>query len=390
MQKIKLLYVEDEKPLHFLFRKILPPEYELHSAMTGSEAMKIVRQHPDIAVVVSDHRMPGMTGVELLEKLYLKYPDIIRILLTAYGDRDIVVGAINQGHILYFLQKPWEEEELLFVLRRAVETYLLTVENRRLTGEAAARNKELEAELKLRRKVEKDLLGKEKKVRMLSRELLLAQEKERQRIGLDLHDNVAQILSSLKFTYESMLEDVAANPENLQSCKMQVVTILQKSISSVREISHNLQPPTLAQFGLPFAVKQYAEEMTERHSLHLEYFASRNSNLDIPYEMAINLYRLAQEAINNSCHHAGARWIQVELRYANGSLALSVVDDGKGFDLKKRMARALFEKRMGLRSMEERVGLLQGTLSIDTAPGKGCVVRVEVPVRGKSTKVKRR
>ena len=67
---IKLLYVEDEEPLHFLFRKTLPPEYELFSAGDGDEALEMVRQHPDIAIVVSDHRMPGMTGVALLEEFY--------------------------------------------------------------------------------------------------------------------------------------------------------------------------------------------------------------------------------------------------------------------------------------------------------------------------------
>ena len=97
-------------------------------------------------------------------------------------------------------------------------------------------------------------------------------------------------------------------------------------------------------------------------------------------DTAINLYRLCQEAINNSCHHGEASWIQIEVRRNEHNLALSVVDNGKGFDLKKRMARALAERRMGLRSMEERVAILHGTLAIDTAPGKGCVVRVEVPL----------
>ncbi|MEJ2691014.1 MAG: response regulator [Deltaproteobacteria bacterium] len=376
------MYVEDEESLHFLFRKALPPEYELLSARDGREALQIVKENPDIAIVVSDHRMPGMSGVELLGRFYRQYPEIIRILLTAYGDRETVVDAINKGHISHFLQKPWDEEELRLTLERAAESHRLNAENRRLAGELAVRNKKLEAELRRRRKVEKDLLEKEKQIRMLSQELLLAQEKERQRIGLDLHDNVAQVLSSLKFICESMLEEVSVKPANLQDCKAKVVDILQQSISAVREVSYNLQPPTLAQFGLPLSLKQYAEEMAKRHQLRLEYVTGKQAKCDIPYEMAINVYRLAQEAINNTCNHAEANWIRVELRCSKGRLLLSVADDGKGFNVKKRLKSALAEKRMGLRSMEERVGLLRGTLSIDSKPGKGCSVRVEAPFRG--------
>ncbi len=380
LNKIKLLYVEDEKNLHFLFGKALPPEYELLSARDGLEALRVAKEQPDIAIVVSDQRMPGMSGVSLLEEFYRRYPEIIRILLTAFGDRETVVGAINRGHIFQYLQKPWEEDELRLTLERAAEIHLLSAENRRLTGELAGRNKKLESELKRRRKVEKELREKEKQVRLLSQELLLAQEKERQRIGLDLHDNVAQVLSSLKFICESMLEEVAANPINLQHCKARVVDILQQSIGAVREVSYNLQPPTLAQFGLPLSLKQYAEEMAERHQLRLEYSVGKKVDLDIPYEMAINLFRLGQEAINNACNHAGATRLLVKLRYAKGRLLLSVADDGKGFAVKKRLKAALAEKRMGLRSMEERVGLLQGTLTIDSKPGQGCTVQVKVPV----------
>ena len=380
--KIKLLYVEDEKTLHFLFQKALPPEYELFFARDGFEALQVVKENPDIAIVVSDHRMPGMSGVALLEEFYRHYPETIRILLTAYGDRETVVDAINRGHIFQFLQKPWEEEELRLTLERASEIHLLSDENQRLTGELAVRNKKLETELKRRRKVEKELREKEKQVRLLSQELLLAQEKERQRIGLDLHDNVAQVLSSLKFICESMLEEVSVKPASLQTCKARVVDMLQQSISAVREVSYNLQPPTLAQFGLPLSLSQYAEEIAKRYQLRLKYFADKEANRDIPYEMAINLYRVAQEAINNTCNHAEAGEIRVELRYAQGRLLLSVADDGKGFNVKKRLKSALAEKRMGLRSMEERVGLLHGSLVIDSKPGQGCTVRVEVPVGG--------
>ena len=142
--------------------------------------------------MVSDHRMPGMTGVELLEKVYRGHPDVIRILLTAYGDRETVIKAVNEGHVFQYLQKPWDENALLMVLARAAENFHLGEENRKLTSQLALKNKNLEAELRRRREAEKDLVEKEKQVRQLTHELLNAQERERQMIGLELHDNVAQ------------------------------------------------------------------------------------------------------------------------------------------------------------------------------------------------------
>jgi len=226
---------------------------------------------------------------------------------------------------------------------------------------------------------EKDLVEKQRQVRQLSHELLNAQERERQRIGLELHDNVAQVLSSFKLICEGMLDDVAKNPQNLSMSKGQVVEMLQRSINVVRGISYDLQPPALAHFGLVDALHQYVREMEQRHGLRIDFLAG-SGRLELPYEAAINLYRLCQEAVHNSCHHGAASWIQVELRCNSDGLALSVVDNGKGFDLKERMARALAERRMGLRSMEERTAILHGTLAIDTAPGRGCVVRVEMPL----------
>jgi len=380
MSKIKLLYVEDEKSLHFLFRKMLPETYELFSAYSGQEALEILKKKAGIAIVVSDHRMPGITGVELLEKVYHSYPDVIRILLTAYGDREVVIRAVNEGHVFHYLQKPWDENELLLILARAADIFRLGEENRKLTSQLAQKNKNLKAELIRRQEVEKDLVEKQRQVRQLSHELLNAQERERQRIGLELHDNVAQVLSSFKLICEGMLDDVAENPRNLARSKEQVVDMLQRSINVVRGISYDLQPPALSHFGLVDALRQYAEEMEQRHGLRIDFLAGSCGEQELQYEAAINLYRLCQEAVNNSCHHGGASWIQVELRRSPGSLILSVVDNGKGFDLKKRMAKALAERRMGLRSMEERVAILQGTLAIDTAPGRGCIVRVEVPL----------
>ena len=266
------------------------------------------------------------------------------------------------------------------VLARAAENFHLGEENRKLTSQLALKNKNLEAELRRRREAEKDLVEKEKQVRQLTHELLNAQERERQMIGLELHDNVAQVLSSFKLVCESMLNDVAEHPENLTKSKEQVVDILQQAINAVRGISYRLQPPALSHFGLADALKQYVDDMAERHQLRMDFLAGNNSGLQLPYQTAINIYRLCQEAVNNSCHHGEASWVQVELRRNSDHLALSVVDNGKGFDLKKRMAKAIAERRMGLRSMEERVAILRGTLTIDTAPGKGCVVRVEVPL----------
>jgi len=134
-KKISVLYVDDEENNLFSFKAVFRVKYQVYIAISGDEALKILSEKP-IEIIITDQRMPNMTGVEFLEKVIEKFPDPMRLLLTGYADMNAVVDAVNKGKIFHYLSKPWNEDELDITIKRAYEAYL---EKQRLKEE----NKEL-------------------------------------------------------------------------------------------------------------------------------------------------------------------------------------------------------------------------------------------------------
>lgn len=148
---IKLLCVDDERNvLRALERIFMDDDYEILTASSGEEGLSHFDKNPDISVVISDYRMPGMNGVEFLSQVCNKYPDTVRIVLSGYADTASVVSAINEGQIYKFVSKPWSDEELRQTVAKAVESFSLHQQNQRMSMELEALKLEL-AELKNRK-----------------------------------------------------------------------------------------------------------------------------------------------------------------------------------------------------------------------------------------------
>lgn len=150
-----LLLVDDEQPVLNTLNRHLRRSYEIRMTLTGEGALEILKE-TDVAVLIVDQRMPGMSGTELLAKARGIQPDAVRILLTGYSDIEAVVLAVNNGNIFYYIHKPWEPDELEAIVHRAVERYRLVKENQRLMKELDAANQRLETENQvLRHEVER-------------------------------------------------------------------------------------------------------------------------------------------------------------------------------------------------------------------------------------------
>ncbi|MFD1770814.1 response regulator [Sphingobacterium suaedae] len=119
---ISVLYVDDEENNLFSFKATFRLKYKVYTAISGAAAIDIVRKN-HIDVIITDQRMPEMTGVEFLEEVIKIAPDPMRILLTGYTDMAAVVDAVNKGKIFHYLNKPWSEEELDQTIQRAYELY---------------------------------------------------------------------------------------------------------------------------------------------------------------------------------------------------------------------------------------------------------------------------
>ncbi len=137
MEKIdeKILYVDDEKGNCDYFKSAFRREYSILTALSGKEALMILQDNPEICMIITDQRMPEMSGVEFLERSLQITPDAIRILVTGYSDMKAVIDAINKGQIYHYISKPWSYDEMKIIINKALEAYRLRVENRTLTSE---------------------------------------------------------------------------------------------------------------------------------------------------------------------------------------------------------------------------------------------------------------
>lgn len=122
MSKISILYVDDEENNLVSFKANFRMKYNIHTAISGNEAIEIIKKTP-IEIIITDQRMPEMTGVEFLEKVIEINPEPMRILLTGYTDMTAVIDAVNKGKIFHYLTKPWNTNELDETIQKAYEIY---------------------------------------------------------------------------------------------------------------------------------------------------------------------------------------------------------------------------------------------------------------------------
>jgi signal transduction histidine kinase len=225
----------------------------------------------------------------------------------------------------------------------------------------------------------------ERRLRELSRELIRAQEAERQRIARELHDGVAQDLSSLRLGLAALAERLERpDPDGLAQAAAKARDLaagLGGAIASLRDLSYDLLPPALAQLGLAETVFRLCEAFGTRHGLVVDCFTDGMDLACRDFETGINLFRVLQEALTNAWRHAKAGRVTVRLLASYPTILLRVEDDGCGFDPERRLPEALAERRMGLWSMGERVRLLGGRLRLQSRPGQGTTIVAEVPWR---------
>lgn len=138
-----VLYVDDEINNLNSFKAAFRRDFDVYVAQSARDGRKILDTN-EIGVIITDQRMPGMTGIEFLESILDVYPDTIRILLTGFSDMNAVMDAINRGQVYKYLVKPWQNEELKLYIQNALEIYHLRKENKELAYKLHLANKELD------------------------------------------------------------------------------------------------------------------------------------------------------------------------------------------------------------------------------------------------------
>jgi signal transduction histidine kinase len=206
----------------------------------------------------------------------------------------------------------------------------------------------------------------------LSARLVEAQEQERRSISRELHDEVGQSLGALLVEVGQLAKLVPPEDRAAQAQIAQIKSVAESAVKSIRDIALLLRPPMLDDLGLVPALEWQAREISRRSDMEVEVH-SENVSETLGDETKVTVYRLVQEALNNAATHASAKNAKVTIAQNSHKIAVEIIDDGHGFDPGR-------QRGMGILGMEERVRRLGGTLTIESAPGKGATVKAELPL----------
>jgi signal transduction histidine kinase len=254
-----------------------------------------------------------------------------------------------------------------------------------------ASNRQLQREILQRKSVEESLRKSEQhyselleqsrhmqqQLRLLSRQLLTAQEEERKMISRELHDQIAQTLTGINIRLASLKTESTLNAKGLQKKISSTQRLVEKSVDIVHRFARDLRPTVLDDLGLIPALHSFMKNFTARTGVrvHLTAFAAVE-RLDTAKRTV--LFRVAQEALTNVARHAQASRVEVTIQKLPGCIGMKIKDDGKSFNV-ERTLHANGGKRLGLLGMRERLEMVGGKFAVESAPGKGTTIFAQIP-----------
>lgn len=341
MKMPKILVVEDEKTLLNNILSILSYEgFETIGAENGLIGLQLAYEHtPDL--IVSDVMMPEISGYELLSELRqdLATATIPFIFLTAKSETEDRRKGMNLGADDY-LSKPFSHTDLLAAVRTQLEKRT-TLETRQL--------------------------------RNFAQKLVAVHDTERRDLADKLHNDISQLLTSLKLTL-NMTSHIP--PESLPRTLDDAQRLIETTLQSINDLSADLYPSPLDHLGLLPALFWQLERFTQRTNIHID-FQHDALNLDFPPDVKIAVYRIIQEALANIALHADTDAAALQIWLEDDRLNLQIIDDGIGFNIEQLLTT---EVSGGLTEINERVIALNGQITVSSAPDKGTQIFARLPI----------
>ncbi|HVP78422.1 MAG TPA: PAS domain S-box protein [Thermodesulfobacteriota bacterium] len=230
-----------------------------------------------------------------------------------------------------------------------------------------------------RKRAEEALRESETRLRLLSSQLLTAQESERKRIAMELHDSIGQMLTAIKFKAENILqanEKPRAKHKSLEA----VISLIKAAIEEVRRMQMDLHPSTLDDLGVVATLGWFCREYQKIYSrIRIDKEIGLQEN-EVSVPLKVVLYRLTQEAMNNIAKHSQADLVRLSLKKQENRIEWAIEDNGLGFDLEEILSPEGSKRGLGLGSMRERTTLSGGAFTIESTKGKGTTVRASWPL----------
>lgn len=344
-----------EKPLKILHLEDLPADAEMVARVLRKAKLsfdtKVVIDKPDFLhalrefrpdIILSDHSLPAFNSLEALKITREEGVTAPFILVTATVSEEYAVDVIKEGASDYILKDRLER------LPNAVQNAL----DKRRTEEELARQRDLQQKLIMETSIQ-------------------VQEKEREQIGKELHDNINQILAAAKLYLDIAAKDGdESRDEAMDKCERN----LSLAMEEIRQLSQSLVAPSLGGIGLDLALRKLLDNFPLSASLKLDLDTSDYLE-DIDDDgIKLTCYRIAQVQLNNIVKHARAKSASIRLGRTPGQLSLTIKDDGIGFNPAKKTGG------IGLRNIQNRVNFYNGSVAVESSPGKGCTLTITIPL----------
>jgi signal transduction histidine kinase len=351
-----ILVIDDELITRTTLAALIEkPNYHVVMAEDGIQGIELAKEiNPDL--ILLDVMMPRMSGYEVCKCIRSdpQIGEVPIIMITALDDRDaklngLVVGADD------FLAKPFDSLELeirLNTLRR-VDRYRHLLNEREKIKETLA-----------------ELSTKNTQLQILSQQVLTAQENERRHVAVELHDEIGQLITGLKMILERQREDTSTTISEARA-------VTNELFQRVREISLNLRPAVLDDFGLPAALSDLLKRFTSQTKITIHHNINPLDDRRFDKAIEIAVFRVVQEALTNIARHASVNEANVTLTMTPDHMQISIADSGKGFDSRSRGMSVT----TGLSGMTERVNMAGGHFVLQSTPGKGTLVLADFDLK---------
>jgi signal transduction histidine kinase len=349
---IKVLLIEDDEDDYFLVSRLLADvsaQYKvtwIHNYEDGLNEL----ENGTYDVCLLDYHLGSKTGLEILRKVEESRATPPIIVLTGQGDYLVDLKAMRYGAADYLVKGQMSDQVLERAIRYSID----------------------------RKRSKDEVLESERQLKHLSSALLKVQENERRMVAAELHDNLGQLLSAIKFKIESVL--VRMDPD--EGCTRDLHSIIpniQLAVEQVRNMYTQLMPTLLDDLGILATLSWFCRNFRESNpgiEAELEFKVSEQ---EISAELRLVIFRIVQEALNNVAAHSKANLARVSLSMENGNIRLEIGDNGTGFDVSHAMSIDGENCGLGLMSMKRRAELSGGSFEIWSAEDGGISVRVLWP-----------
>jgi signal transduction histidine kinase len=391
-QKFSILYVDDEEINLKVFKNIFSLDYNVYTALSAKEGIKILDNN-EIDVIISDQKMPEISGVEFLKYALQEHPELHRILITGYTDFNALKSAINEAKIFQYVQKPWEEKDLKNIIKEAIRLHQLENENRVLINELKEANKRIE-------EVNKNL---KKTTEKLTTEKNKAEESDRLKSVF-----LSNISHEVRTPMNGIIgfSELILDPDLPHEKRAEYIEIIIRSCNRLLKIIDDIVE--VSKFETQQVKIHYSETDIHRffegiHKISKTKLTSDNIEIvldnQIPEERSRivtdegKLEKIVGNLVENAIKFTYEGYILISCSVAENFLLISVKDTGIGID--EKVQETIFERfrqedenfsklydglGLGLAIVKDNIDIMDGEIEVISEKGKGAVFSCKIPV----------